>query len=110
MFKAFCWNVSLYSNFSIISHLGSKIIVEDDEWGEQNYTLELVKGSEVFFIKGNTLFPTEIFDYEKDNDKQWTVEITATDNGNPPLSVSLNTCICDSDYFNPESFRRLYFQ
>ena len=78
-----------YLLYTFVIYAGSEIIVEDDEWGVQNYTLKLLHGSDSFFIVGNTLVPNNEFDYERHGEKQWKIKIKATDNGDPPLSVSI---------------------
>ncbi len=63
--------------------------MDDDEWGVQNYTLKLLTRSRLFSIKNNRLVPRKKLNYETSFRRRWNLKIRATDNGDPPFSVSV---------------------
>lgn len=64
-------------------------LVTEDEDRNQIYTYRIVSDtSGLFSINGDHLTASRIFDYEKERDSLFEIEVESTDDATPPMTVS----------------------
>lgn len=66
----------------------------DDEDSHDTFTYELLKNDGgLFSLSGHSIVSKKMFDFEEQKALEFEIQVKSTDNGTPPLSVSMVLCL-----------------